>query len=294
MDDATARELRLELLSVAKNTKAALVRKLGPRLFPAMKKVPDQTLAVETNRLWDQSVAIPLDPVPLQIPRKLPGPKPDLVFGYSQAAFDWNQQMAIELLVKELDKSYAMPAVDLTFLILQAEFEGWATDSTLYAAENQAASAGAIAMNGLLELYRHISAEADIDMDIPQYFSLTMGQRFASVNVHWLSRSAENGPISFHVGLISDYVLTDSNSLRAIHQTVKNILDYGVRKRLPRICAALDRCKQKFVLERETAMRRRDSDCGGAADTATVIERSSDQPGEEWSARLGRILQRAV
>ena len=257
MDEATARELRREFLGVAEDTESEFVRKLGPRLFPAMNQAPDQTV-FNSNRLWDQRVAISLDPVPLEIPQPLPKPKPDSVFGYSKAAFTSNQQMAIDLLGKNPRTSYAMPAEGLIFSFLQFEFKAHAMGGLLFVAENQAASAGAIAMNGLLELYKRILAEEDIDMHMPQYFSVTMSQRVATLNVHWLSRSAD-GPISFHIALLQGYLLTDSNSIRAVDQAVKNILDYGVRTRLPRIRAALDRYYQKVVRERKTAIGGRES-----------------------------------
>lgn len=257
MDDATAGELRLKLQSLVSKNEDVFVRQMGPRLFPAMDNVPDPTLGAETNDLWDQTVSIPLDPVPLQIPAPLRRPRPDLVFGYSEAAFDTNQLMAIEHLVGEPNQNYAKPVKTLGFPFLQIEFKSCSTGGDLYAAENQVASAGAIAMNGLLELYRRIPEEADLDIDKPQYFSLAISQRYVSVNVHWLDHSAKNNSVCFNMGPISHYGMTDLEGVKKVHQTVKNILDYGFRKRLPEIRTALDIYKQKVVLERESLERER-------------------------------------
>lgn len=105
-------------------------------------------------------------------------------------------------------------------------------------------------MNGLLELHRRISADTDIDIGIPQYFSLTLDQRFASVHVHWLSRSAENESVCFNMSTIAVYWL-GSDDLKKIHQIVKNILAYGLCERLPKICEALNKYHQKIVLDQK-------------------------------------------
>lgn len=126
--------------------------------------------------------------------------------------------------------------------------------------QNQVPNGGAIAMRGLLELYRRIFTERDINMDIPHFFSLCLDQEVIRVNGHWLSYNPDNRTISFHMVKIETYLLDRSKSLKKVHQTVKNILDYGSRERLPKICEALDQYYQDFILEREIAIHRRDSE----------------------------------
>lgn len=52
---------------------------------------------------------------------------------------------------------------------------------------------------------------------------------------------------------LSDYLLTESGGLRAVHQIVKNILDHAVNKRLPLIRKALDTFNHNLVGEQENA-----------------------------------------
>ena len=203
----------------------------------------------------------------------MPRPKPDLAFGYSQAAFDTNQRTAIGLLVNELKQSYAMPVRSLRFPFLQIEFRALAMGGSPFGAKNQAASAGAIAMNGLLELNRRNSAEPGFDSDNPQFFSLTMNNIYASVNVHWLSHSAENGSIRYNMGTLSDHLLTESGGLKAVYQIVKNILDYAVNERLAKIREALDTYMQNFVVEREKAIHGRDSASESQAEEQRISPR---------------------
>ena len=289
MDDVTAKELKRTLINSMEKGEDVFVREVGPRLFPAMSNIPDQRLATETDKLWNQAVTILSDPVPLLIQRKLPRPKPDLAFGYSGAAFDKNQDMAIGLLSTEDEKSYAKPVETLRFPFLQLEFKSIST-GIRKVAENQVANGGAIAMRGLLELYRRILAEKDINMNIPQFFSLCLDQAVVYVNVHWLSYNADNMTISFHMVRIESYFLDRSKSLKKVHQILKNILDYGLRERLTRIREALDKYYQDFILERETAIHRRNSESQG--EEQPIPPRQLDDPSVDQRPARRRKLGR--
>ena len=289
MDDVTADELKRKLKSIRKKKESVFVRDIGSRLFPAMINIPDQRLSAERDTLWNQAVTIEPDPVPLLIQRKLPRPKPDLAFAYSGAAFDKNQNMAIGLLSTGDERSYAKPVETLRFPFLQIEFKS-ISSGNMKVAENQVANGGAIAMRGLLELYRRISAEKDIDMDMPQFFSLCLDQNCSFVNVHWLSYSADNMTLSFHMVRIGSYFLDLSKSLKEVHQIVKNILDYGLRERLPRIRKALDKYYQDFILERETAIHRRDSE--SLAEEQPIPPRQLDDPSVDQRPARRRKLGR--
>ena len=284
MDDATALELRRIAKSMATEGEDTIIRKLGDRFFPSMNEVPDQKLAVAINKVWDDAVAIPLHPSVIATIPPLPRPKPDFVFGYSDKAFNRNQLEAINHLSNELGHKYAMPAKNLRFPFLEVELKALATGGNVFVAENQAANGGAIAMNGLLELNKRNSTEPNLDSDSPQFFSVTMNNRFASVNAHWLSQSAEDGSICYHMATLSDYLLTESGGLKTVHQIVKNILDYAVNKRLPMIREALDIYRQKVVIEPEKFIHGRDSSSESQAEeqisprqSGTTVHPSADQ-----------------
>ena len=68
-----------------------------------------------------------------------------------------------------------MPDGKARFPFLEIEFKSQATGGTHFVATNQAANAGAIAMEGTLQLTRKISAEGNLDFDEPQFFSLSNG-----------------------------------------------------------------------------------------------------------------------
>ena len=62
--------------------------RLGAELIPAMKEVPHQSLQGSADKLWYDAVAVPLDRGGFAIPPPLPKATPNLVFGFSEAAFD--------------------------------------------------------------------------------------------------------------------------------------------------------------------------------------------------------------
>lgn len=131
-------------------------------------------------------------------------------------------------------------------------------------------------MNGLLELNRRISAEPSFDFNQPQFFSLTVNNVFTSMNVHWLSHSADNGSVCYHMGKLSRHFLDQPDGLKAVHPIVKNVLDYAVSGRLPKIRQALDIYKQNFVVEREKeAVHGRDSASESQAEEQQISPRQS-------------------
>ena len=292
MDEDTALKLKRIAKRVATKGEDALIQQLGILLFPAMIEVPDPQLAAAINGLWDQTVAVPLKPFESVTRPPLPRPRPDLTFGYSGEAFDGKQSAAFGFLViEEAKQSFAMQVDALGFPFLQIEFKAFATGGNPFVAENQAANAGAIAMHGLLELHKRNSAKPNLDFDSPQFFSLTINNKFASVNVHWLSHSAKDGSICYNMATLSDHLLTESSGLQKVHQTVKNILHYAVSERLPRICEALDMYMQNIFGEQEKDVHGRDSASESQAEEQQILPRqlSETHPPADRPAKRRRL-----
>lgn len=252
MDDTTAQIMAANARDLATGTEQDIITQLGAKLIPAMGDVPHQSLQSSTDKLWANAVALPLKPDVYDTPPPLSRPKPDLVFGYSKIAFNTKQETAINSLVDQLGQKYAMPDGKVRFPFLGIEFKSQAVGGTHFIAANQVANAGAIAIEGTLQLVRRISAEENLDFDEPQFFSLSIDHAMAYVNVHWLSKNAEDGAICFQMEQLLLYAL-DAAGIKAINRAVKNILDYGVNKRLPKICGELDTCAQKRIEEKATS-----------------------------------------
>ncbi|KIW21660.1 hypothetical protein PV08_02240 [Exophiala spinifera] len=242
VNDAAINKLKDKALALLHAPENDIIHQLAHDIIPAMKDLPDPRLERNYDQLWSNSVP---DPLPLPIP------KPDLVFGYSKAAFTNSQ---IEMIGRQQDdqfgQSYAIPDQRIRFPFLQVEFKSQAKRGTHYVARNQAAGAGAIALNGLLELIRRGSLLDAFDYEEPLYFSITMDQELARIYVHWLKAPAEGQSHGFRVKRLSQYDLWVANDIRALSRAIKNILDNGAGTRLQTICRALDVYHEMVVHDR--------------------------------------------
>ena len=252
IDDAVIQKLRDKSRKLQDEGKEEIIQQLVPDIIPAMKEIPDQRLAQSADKLWSNSVPIPLNPSVLISPLPLPKPKPDLIFGYSEAAFTDNQLAAIDLLVDDqFGQSYAVPDQKLRFPFLDIEFKSQAENGTHFVATNQVAGAGAIVLNGNLELIQRSFGADKIDFNEPQFFSVTMDHEIVRINVHWLSAPTDGGKYGFHVEGLLKHFLDDANGLRAIIRAIKNILDHGSDARLRKLCEALDAYRERVIHERK-------------------------------------------
>ncbi|KIW58742.1 hypothetical protein PV05_03240 [Exophiala xenobiotica] len=223
-----------------------------PEIIPSMQKIPDQRLEMNSGHRWFNSVPIALQPSILINPLPLPMPKPDLAFGYSEAAFTEDQLGTIDLLVDDqFGRSYAVPDKRIQFPFLQI-------------ATNQAAGAGAIALKGTMELMERSFGLEHFDYEKPQYFSVSMDHELARINVHWVKAAAEGGQPSFHVEHLSKYLLDDASGIRAVSRAIKNILDDGADARLSALCSALDRYRATVIRDRAAGNAQRNQGHDGS------------------------------
>lgn len=148
-----------------------------------------------------------------------------------------------------------------------------------------------LTMHSLLELHKRNSAKPNLDFDSPQLFSLTMNNKFASVNVHWLSHRAKGRSICYNMATLSDHLLTKSSGLQKVHQIVKNILHYAVSERLPRICEVLHMYGQNLFGEQGKDVHRRDSASQSQAEEQQILPRqlSETHPPADRPAKRRRL-----
>lgn len=233
------------------------IRQWAHSIISALGAPRDPRLTSQMDQLWSQSIPIPLIPAHLKESLPLPRPKPDLAFGYhSGAAFTVDQLCAMKLFVDNLSgRSYAVPDQKLAFPFLQVEYKSQAKGGSHFAAANQAAGPGAIAMNGYLALMHYSFGLDTFDYDEPQYFSVTMDHQLACIYVHWLMAPTTQGePHSFHMKLLSQYLLEEAKDIGRLDNAIKNILDYGVNSRLRRISKALDASRENWFHQQGAAM----------------------------------------
>lgn len=256
IDDATAKDLRVTARKLENEAEDVIGQQLAPKIIPALSQVPDCRLALNSDQPWFNAIPVPISRDVLIKTLPLPKPKPDHAFGYSPSAFNGRQLGTIDLLGEGPSKrSYVVPDRKLRFPFLDLELKSQAKNGTHYIGTSQAAGAGAIALNGILELIQRAFGVETFDFEEPQFFSVTLDHQLACVNVHWISKATDEEQCSFHVEELSTHALSDANSLRAFQRAVKNILEHGRDVLLPTICDALDAYRGKVISEREAVSR---------------------------------------
>ncbi|OBT82523.1 hypothetical protein VE02_08631 [Pseudogymnoascus sp. 03VT05] len=255
MNDAAAHELIRTIGRLQTADEDTVNRGLAPNIVPSISQVLEERLESFSNQLWFRAVTVPVLPDFLDVPSLLllPRPKPDFVFGFSKLAFTTRQMGSmLHLVDDDFEHSYALPDQKTCFPFLVIEFKSQAKKGTHYVATNQTASAGAIALNGQLELMRRSCSATSLDTNLQRFFSVTIDQVYAKINVHWVAGNPTQGePYSFHVKGIAGHFLDSVERARAAADAVENILDYGVNTLLPGICDALDAYKTAMAAARD-------------------------------------------
>lgn len=157
VDDATVKDLVGSPRMLRSKNQATIMSELGNRIAPNLFRL-HKRLAKSVKWPWSNHVPLPLRPGILFNLLHLPDPKPNFAFGHSNLAFTSKQQRMVDHLTDDkFEKSYSMPDDELIFPFLHIKFMSQADGDTNYVATNQAAGAGAIAINGYLELMRRSS-----------------------------------------------------------------------------------------------------------------------------------------
>lgn len=149
--------------------------RLGVHIIPGYSKPSDKRLHVIHGDLWCKTVPTPYSSTLVDPPLPLPKPKPDTTFAFSKTAFTESQLGIIKSLVQFPNgPSFASPHQDVRFPFAVVEYKSQARGGTIYIATNQAAGAGAVAMNGFLELMIRGPGLDAFDVNKPLFFSVTM------------------------------------------------------------------------------------------------------------------------
>ena len=250
IDDAAIDQLRETMRGLQNRGEEEVKNKLGAVIIPGFNKLPNEKLEGVPGQLWAKSVPIPLDRNALAAPLPLPKPKPDMAFGYAKAAFDPSQLPTIKLLVNAPGgSSFASPSQDLRFPFLVIELKSLAKDGSIRVATNQAAGAGAISMNGILELISRDFRLDDFDLNKPLFFSVTMDQTVACLNVHWIGKKPDTNQHTFHLEELKMLPLKYDDSVQVLQRAVKNIFDYAADSRLKLVLDALDGYRERVVAQ---------------------------------------------
>ncbi|PGH18865.1 hypothetical protein AJ79_00278 [Helicocarpus griseus UAMH5409] len=318
-DEAALQELSKVPRRLWNASKEEVFEELGLRLTPGNGDDDHDlhpALACSIKRPWNQSVPVPLLPDFHTAPF-LPDPAPDKAYGFSHDAFTHTQHAVIPTLTEpasdsdtdpgpatEPAKNHVNPDGNILFPFFIVEFASLATGNTHHAATDQASCAAAISLNGHLQLHRRTVGAAQFDHTQPWFFSLTMDQQIARLNVHWITttitgrsmmspkpqrqahsrRPSTVSTRSFNTELLTVYLLNDMNALRDLHRAVCNVLQYGRDVLLPKLRLLLELCHQPYEKR---------SVSSNQTETGAGLEREQEREGGEAVRRPNAIDESA-
>ncbi len=251
LDDAAVGRLRNTMRELQNEGEEDVKNRLAAINFPGFDKPRHEKLHGVSGRPWTDSVPVPLDSNIIAPTLPLPKPKPDKAFGYAKAAFNPAQLSTNDLLgLTPFGPSYASPLESLRFPFLIIEVKSQAKDGSVRVARNQAAGAGAVALNGLLQLVSRGPGLDGFDYTRPLFFSVTMDQEFAGVNVHWIGQNPVTKQHTFHLEELDALPLKYRDNIQVLQRAIKNIFDHGTGTHLKLIAGALDEYRKKIMAQR--------------------------------------------
>jgi hypothetical protein len=192
-------------------------------------------------------------------------PKPDYHVGYAigpESGFSAQQAHVID---HKQAKPYTQPGTGNVLPFLTVELKSEATGGTLFHAENQAAGSGTYSlrsMEWLLDKAKASQANRETDTIA---FSISGTGRLVVLSVHWHSLEDR----TYYMSYVKGFLTSEKEHVQACHNTVKNIIDWAIKKRHPRLKAVL---QELFPLSHQWTDKR----------TATAGE--LDDPGDGEAA----------
>ena len=250
LEDAVIYELKETLKDLQNEGEEDIRSRLSAHIIPGYSTPSDKRLNVVHNQLWYRAVPIPLKLSLLVRPLPLPKPKPDTTFAFSKTAFTESQLETIKSLIQGPDgPNFVSPSANIRFPFAVIEYKSQATNGSIHVATNQVAGAGAVALNGLLKLMNHGSGLDAFDVKKPLFFSVTMDQTVAHINMHWIGKTSDTNEYTFHLRKLRVLPLQYDDSIRVLQRALKNIQDYAAGDLLKIIVDALDEYRSNKMKE---------------------------------------------
>ena len=241
LEDAVTCQLRETMKDLQNKREEEVKSRLGVHIIPGYNTPSDKKLEAVQGQLWSKAVPVPFSSSLLDPPLPLPKPKPDTTFAFSKTAVTKSQLRTIKSLVQYPNgPSFASPSPDILFPFAVVEYKSQAKDGSIRVATNQAAGAGAVALNGFLELLNRGPGLDASDINKPLFFSVAMDQNSAYINMHWIGKMSDTNEHTFHLEELKMLPLRYDDSIQVLQRALKNIHDYAAGDLLKLIIDTLD------------------------------------------------------
>ena len=161
-------------------------------------------------------------------------PTPDRAYGFLAKLFE-DKHNSVQNTNKLRDRSRVTTASYWPFFSI--EFKAQSRGGTIWVADNQNAGSGSHSVSSvetLLRYTKNLIPQARELVDSVA-FSCSIDAKTATLHIHWLTDDYR-----YMMSEVQCYRMNKPDELKAFRRQAKNIIDYGLGTRLPKIKAALE------------------------------------------------------
>lgn len=155
-------------------------------------------------------------------------PKPDALYGYHASCFGGSHRIAVENMHQRLRSNNQQQM--LPFLVIEYKADGPASNGRLWVAENQCFGAAAACVNMVSHLNEALSAASHYNGPFKRIdnavFSIAMSNHSATLFVSWQEAR------EYLSAAVESYSMRKPADLLHLRRTIRNIMDWGMGKRL--------------------------------------------------------------
>ena len=164
-------------------------------------------------------------------------PQPDFFAGFQESAFSPTQLRKLEPFIGEFQLTHFMATEWVLFPFLTCEVK--CGQEALNIADRQNAHSASTAVNGVVELYRAVSRQDEVDKRILA-FSISHDERNVRIYGHYAS--IQEDKTTFHRHLVKAFDFTSENGKDrwTAYKFTRNVYDIFAPQHLQRIRAAVD------------------------------------------------------
>ena len=165
-------------------------------------------------------------------------PQPDYSVGFGRSAFTEEQLKKLEPFVGEIGSkafTYFMATTRMYFPFLTCEVKCGA--AALDVADRQNAHSMTVAIKGVVELYRAVKREKELDREI---LAFSISHDHTSVRIYGHYPVIEGDRTTFYRHPIRKFDFTDGEEKWTAYKYTKNVYDKWMSQQHRRICSAID------------------------------------------------------
>lgn len=207
-------------------------------------------------------------------------PTPDYHVGYDTGIKSGFSAQQAHVINHPQARPYTQPGTGNVLPFLTVELKSEATGGTLYHAENQAAGSGTYSLRAMEWLFDQANAPQQDRQTDTVTFSMTGTGRLVILSAHWHSPEDR----MYYMSYVKGFIASEPEQVQACHNTVKNIVEWGLGKRHSKLGDIL---QQLFPLTQQWTEKR-------TVTAAELDDPGADDEGDEGMEAIDSVPRRVA